>query len=151
MLLHVDGARIANAAASLNVTLRDITKDAASIFFFGGAKNGMMYGEAVVFLRQESGKKFQIHAQAGHAPAQRCVSSQHSLRRCSETILAPKRPACESHGPTSGRRAGKIPQITITQTGRVDGSLHRAEKVCAADSRSDTFLRLDEETSESGS
>src|SRR5712691_11709672 len=44
MLLHVDGARIANAAASLKLKLKAITKDAGvDILSFGGAKNGMMY------------------------------------------------------------------------------------------------------------
>jgi len=32
-------------------------------FLFGGAKNGMMYGEAVVFFKQKPGKGFQIHTQ----------------------------------------------------------------------------------------
>ncbi|MGI9165507.1 MAG: threonine aldolase family protein, partial [Pyrinomonadaceae bacterium] len=42
MLLHVDGARIANAAASLNVEIREITRDAGvDVLSFGGAKNGM--------------------------------------------------------------------------------------------------------------
>ena len=44
MLLHVDGARIANATASLNLKLRDITRDAGvDILSFGGAKNGMSF------------------------------------------------------------------------------------------------------------
>ena len=70
MLLHVDGARIANAAAGLNVKLKEITRDVGvDILSFGGAKNGMMYGEAVVFFDQDSGKGFQIHAKAGHSPS----------------------------------------------------------------------------------
>src|SRR6478672_7060960 len=49
MLLHVDGARIANAAASLKLKLKAITRDVGvDVLSFGGAKNGMMYGEAVV-------------------------------------------------------------------------------------------------------
>jgi threonine aldolase len=52
MLLHVDGARLANAAAALDVPLRALTTDAgADVVSFGGTKNGMMLGEAVVFLR----------------------------------------------------------------------------------------------------
>jgi len=52
MLLHMDGARIANAAVSLNLPFRSFTTDAGvDILSFGGTKNGMMYGEAVCFLK----------------------------------------------------------------------------------------------------
>jgi threonine aldolase len=52
MLLHVDGARLSNAAAALDVPLRAITTDVgADAVSFGGTKNGMMLGDAVVFLR----------------------------------------------------------------------------------------------------
>lgn len=51
MILHMDGARLANAAAYLNCTLREITRDCGvDLLSFGGTKNGLMYGEAVVFL-----------------------------------------------------------------------------------------------------
>jgi threonine aldolase len=52
MLLHMDGARIANAAVSLNLPFKDFTTDAGvDILSFGGTKNGMMYGEAICFLK----------------------------------------------------------------------------------------------------
>jgi len=52
MLLHMDGARIANAAVSLNLSFKNFTTDAGvDILSFGGTKNGMMYGEAVCFLK----------------------------------------------------------------------------------------------------
>jgi len=54
LLLHVDGARLANAAAALDVPLRAITTDAGvDVVSFGGTKNGLLLGEAVVFLRPE--------------------------------------------------------------------------------------------------
>ena len=49
--LHVDGARLANAAAGLQADLRAITTDAGvDLVSLGGTKNGMMLGEAVVLL-----------------------------------------------------------------------------------------------------
>ena len=52
MVLHVDGARLANAAAALDVPLRALTTDAGvDVFSFGGTKNGLLVGDAVVFLR----------------------------------------------------------------------------------------------------
>lgn len=51
MRLHLDGARLANAAAALEVPLRAITRDAGvDVLSFGGTKNGAMLGEAVVVL-----------------------------------------------------------------------------------------------------
>ncbi|MDP1788792.1 MAG: low specificity L-threonine aldolase [Rhodoglobus sp.] len=51
MTLHMDGARISNAAAALGVPLREFTTDAGvDILSFGGTKNGLLYGEAVVVL-----------------------------------------------------------------------------------------------------
>ncbi|MET3805253.1 threonine aldolase [Nakamurella sp. UYEF19] len=56
MLLHMDGARISNAAASLGVPLAEFTSDAGvDLLSFGGTKNGLLFGEAVVVMRpQES-------------------------------------------------------------------------------------------------
>ena len=52
LLLHVDGARLANAAASLGVPLRALTTDAGvDALSFGGTKNGLLAGEAIVLLR----------------------------------------------------------------------------------------------------
>lgn len=51
MFLHVDGARIANAAASLGQSLRQATRDlGVDVLSFGGTKNGIMGGEAVIFF-----------------------------------------------------------------------------------------------------
>ncbi|HKI88092.1 MAG TPA: low specificity L-threonine aldolase [Draconibacterium sp.] len=51
MFLHMDGARIANAAVALNMDFREFTKDCGvDILSFGGTKNGMMMGEAVLFF-----------------------------------------------------------------------------------------------------
>jgi len=55
MTVHLDGARISNAAAALGVPLREFTTDAGvDILSFGGTKNGLLYGEAVVVLNPEA-------------------------------------------------------------------------------------------------
>ncbi|MGC4175504.1 threonine aldolase family protein [Demequina sp.] len=55
MRLHMDGARVSNAAASLGVPLRAFTKDAGvDVLSFGGTKNGAMLGEAVVVLNPDA-------------------------------------------------------------------------------------------------
>jgi threonine aldolase len=59
MFLHVDGARIANAAVSLGQTLRQATRDlGVDVLSFGGTKNGILGGEAVVFFDRALSKDF---------------------------------------------------------------------------------------------
>ena len=49
LILHVDGARLSNAAAALGVSLRELTVD-VDVLSFGGTKNGLLGAEAVVVL-----------------------------------------------------------------------------------------------------
>jgi threonine aldolase len=59
MYLHLDGARIANAAAALDQTLRQATRDlGVDLLSFGGTKNGILGGEAVVFFHPELAQDF---------------------------------------------------------------------------------------------
>ena len=52
LYVHMDGSRICNASVSLKQPFRSFTKDAGvDVLSFGGTKNGMMFGEAVVFLK----------------------------------------------------------------------------------------------------
>lgn len=56
MLLHMDGARIANAAVALDVPIRAFTADAGvDLLSFGGTKNGMLAAEAVVLFGESRG------------------------------------------------------------------------------------------------
>lgn len=49
--VHMDGARISNAAAALNMGLRESTRDLGiDVLTFGGTKNGLMFGEAIIFF-----------------------------------------------------------------------------------------------------
>ena len=61
MTVHIDGARIANATAALGgdvAALRSFTVDAGvDVVTFGGTKNGLLGGEAVVFLRPELARR----------------------------------------------------------------------------------------------
>jgi threonine aldolase len=60
MLLHMDGARLSNAAAALDLPLRALSTDAGvDILSFGGTKNGLLGAEAVVFLTVELADGFE--------------------------------------------------------------------------------------------
>ncbi len=55
MFVHLDGARIANAAAALGVTFKEMTTDLGiDVVSFGGTKNGAMGAEAVVVLNPDA-------------------------------------------------------------------------------------------------
>jgi threonine aldolase len=59
MLVHVDGARLANAAAALDAPLAALTTEAGvDAVSFGGTKNGLLLGDAVVFCRPELAADF---------------------------------------------------------------------------------------------
>lgn len=59
LAVHMDGARLANAAAALGVGLRDLSADCGvDVLSFGGVKNGLMFGEAVVFLNPDYADSF---------------------------------------------------------------------------------------------
>ncbi len=66
LVVHMDGARIANAAVALNVGLKACTGDLGiDVLSFGGTKNGMMFGEAIVFFNPDLSKDFKYIRKQG--------------------------------------------------------------------------------------
>ncbi len=67
LAIHMDGARFANAAVTLNRPLREFTWEAGvDVLCFGGTKMGLPVGEAVVFFKRELAKEFDYRCkQAG--------------------------------------------------------------------------------------
>jgi threonine aldolase len=79
MYLHLDGARLANAAASLGASFADLTTDAGvDVVSFGGTKNGLLLGDAVVFCRPELAERFEFARKQGMqlASKMRFISAQ---------------------------------------------------------------------------
>jgi threonine aldolase len=117
MLLHVDGARIANAAASLNASFKEITVDAGvDVMSFGGAKNGLMYGEAVVFLNKKLGENFKyIRKQGMHLPSKmRFISAQFEALLSGDLWRRSAKHA-NRMARVLASELEKIPQIKLTQ------------------------------------
>lgn len=80
MLLHMDGARISNASVALDLPFRTFTTDAGvDILSFGGTKNGMMFGEAVCFLKPGLSNEFKYLRKQGMqlASKMRFISAQY--------------------------------------------------------------------------
>jgi threonine aldolase len=66
MYFHMDGSRIANAAISLGKTFKEFTVDVGvDVLSFGGTKNGMMFGEAVLFFNPHSARYFKFIRKQG--------------------------------------------------------------------------------------
>ncbi len=79
LLVHMDGARIANAAAAMDVGFYEMTGGAGvDLLSFGGTKNGMMYGEAIVFFNPEMAEIFKYQRKQGMqlASKMRYISAQ---------------------------------------------------------------------------
>jgi threonine aldolase len=66
MYLHMDGARISNAALALGCSFKEmVTETGVDVLSFGGTKNGLMFGEAVVFLNKELAGGFEYSRKQG--------------------------------------------------------------------------------------
>jgi len=66
MFLHMDGARISNAAAKLGLTLRQATRDlGVDVLSFGGTKNGVMGADAVVLFDRARTPEFKYLRKQG--------------------------------------------------------------------------------------
>ncbi|HEY5911266.1 MAG TPA: low specificity L-threonine aldolase [Verrucomicrobiae bacterium] len=64
--MQMDGARFANAVVSLGVTPKEITwKAGVDVLCFGGTKNGLAVGEAVVFFDRELAREFDYRCKQG--------------------------------------------------------------------------------------
>jgi threonine aldolase len=102
MLLHVDGARLANAAASLDASLAEVTADAGvDLLSFGGTKNGLLLGDAVVFLRPGLSDGFEfVRKQLGQlASKMRFVAAQFETLLTGDLWLR-----CAAHANAMARR-----------------------------------------------
>jgi threonine aldolase len=115
LLLHLDGARLANAAAHLGGGLREAAAGADALSF-GGTKNGMMYGEAVVFNRPELARDFKFLRKQGAqlASKMRFIAAQFAALLADDLWLANA-----AHANRMARllasELGRLPRVRLTQ------------------------------------
>ncbi len=151
MLLHMDGARIANAVVSLGVPLKAITTDAGvDLLSFGGTKNGMMYGEAVCFLRPDLAGEFKYVRKQGMqlASKMRYIAAQY-IAMLSDGLWK----ECASHSNRMARelqrRLREINGVRITQKVEANGIfIIMPERVAMLLSQDYFFYPWNEEISE---
>lgn len=123
LFLHMDGSRISNAAVSLNKDFKAFTCDAGvDVLSFGGTKNGMMFGEAVIFFKPELASHFKFIRKQGmqlHSKM-RFISAQFdallSLDRWKKNAVH-----ANAMAKFLAEELRKIPQVTITQSVDANG------------------------------
>jgi threonine aldolase len=112
MILHMDGARLANAAVSLDMPFKAFTTDAGvDVLSFGGTKNGMLFGESVVFLKPGMSAEFKYMRKQGMqlASKMRYISAQF------ETYLT------KDVWRTNAMHANKMAQLLYEKTSSIPG------------------------------
>jgi threonine aldolase len=123
LLLHVDGARLANAAAGLETGLKEITTDAGvDIVSLGGTKNGMVLGEAVVFLEPglAEGARYLRKQTLQLASKARFLAAQFVAMFEGDLWLRSARHA-NARAARLARHLSALPAITITQAVQANG------------------------------
>ena len=123
MYLHMDGARIANAVVSLDTDFRSITTDAGvDVLSFGGTKNGLMFGEVVIFFGREKARDFeylrkqgmQLHSKMRYIAAQfdRYLTDDLWKKNALQANRMAKKLAAELK---------RFPQLKLTQDVKANG------------------------------
>lgn len=123
MLVHMDGARIANAAASLNTGFGEIARETGvDVLSFGGTKNGMMYGEAIVFLKPELAANFKYLRKQGMqlASKMRFISAQF-LAYFNNNLWLKNASHANHMAKLLEQKVKEIPGIKITQAVQANG------------------------------
>lgn len=123
MLLHMDGARIANAAVSLDLPFKEFTTNAGvDVLSFGGTKNGMMFGEAICFLKPGLSKDFKYIRKQGMqlASKMRFISAQY-IAYFQDDLW--KKSALHSNAMARimAERLYMIPEVKVTQPVQSNG------------------------------
>ena len=123
LLVHMDGSRICNAAAGLGVSLKEITAGAGiDVLSFGGTKNGLMYGESVVFFNTNLAENFKYVRKQGMqlASKMRYIAAQFDAILTDELWLKNATHA-NKMAKLLEKEVSKIPQIKITQEVQING------------------------------
>lgn len=151
LLLHMDGARISNAAASLDKGFKEFTADAGvDVLSFGGTKNGMMYGEAVIFFDKELAQDFKYRRKQGMqlASKMRFISTQF-LAFLGNDLWKKNAEHANRMAKLLEKEVSKIPGIKITQKVEANGVFAIIPQNLISELQEEYFFYIwDEERSE---
>ncbi len=134
LVLHVDGARLANAAARLGTSLAALTSEAGvDVVSFGGTKNGLLAGEAVLFLEPALAAEAPFHRkQAAQLPSKmRFVAAQLEALLEGELWRANAERA-NAMARLLAERARELPGVEIVQPVETNAVFARLPARCVA-------------------
>lgn len=117
MYVHMDGARLCNAAASLEVPLAQLTTETGiDILSFGGTKNGLMIGEALIFFNQELAKDFKYIRKQGMqlASKSRFIATQF-IALLSNNLWLENAQRANNMAQLLAQKLQQVPEVTISQ------------------------------------
>jgi threonine aldolase len=117
LFLHMDGSRISNAAVELDAPFRAFTRDVGvDVLSFGGTKNGLMFGEAVLFFNTGLASDFRfVRKQAMQLHSKmRFISAQFD-RLLADDLWAVNARHANHMARELAARISKINGITITR------------------------------------
>jgi len=117
MYVHMDGSRLANACARLNLGMRELSRDCGvDILSLGGTKNGMLMGEAVIAFHPELQKhlKFYRKQSAQLYSKMRYLSCQFTAYFQDELWLKNARHA-NALAEYLAEKIQSVPQLKLTQ------------------------------------
>ncbi|MDG1333998.1 MAG: low specificity L-threonine aldolase [Crocinitomicaceae bacterium] len=123
MYLHLDGARLSNAAASFNKNFKEITFDlGVDVLSFGGTKNGLMFGEAIVFRDKSLTTNFDYIRKQGMqlASKMRFISAQFEALLSNDLWIKNARHANKMARILS-EEVSKMEEVKITQNVEANG------------------------------
>jgi len=118
MYVHLDGARISNAVAALGVSLKEATVDCGiDIMSFGGTKNGLMIGEAVLIFNEElKANAPYFHKQTGQLFSKnRFIAAQFNALLTNDLWLRMASHANEM-AQLLATKVGELPEIQINRS-----------------------------------
>jgi threonine aldolase len=151
MLLHMDGARISNAAVTLGADFFEFTGGAGvDVLSFGGTKNGMMYGEAVVFFNKNMASDFKYRRKQGMqlASKMRFIAAQFGAFLTDDLW---KKSAAHSNAMAQKlyQAVKDIPGVEVTQKVQANGVFARIPKAIIPRLQEEFFFYVwDEDTGE---
>jgi threonine aldolase len=131
MFLHMDGARIANAAVTLGLTLREATRDlGVDVLSFGGTKNGAMGAEAVVFFNKKFSRDFLYLRKQGMqlASKMRFISAQLEALLAND-LWRKNAQHANRMAELLQREISKIPQVKIIYKVEANGVFAQVPRV----------------------
>jgi len=123
MYLHMDGARISNAAVALKTDFKSFTTDVGvDVLSFGGTKNGLMFGEAVVFFNKSLADNFEYARKQGmqlHSKM-RFIAAQFS-RYLTNNFWKDKATVANNMANLLAREIDKMPKLIVSQKVEANG------------------------------